>query len=147
MKLIIKTNNPYDYNSVVASQMEKREEQNMRYTPTAEQVLMNPTCNYIAKLLGIDTKHDWNTYSDKVQRIYEYLLKQNNGKDVLPELVKHLNDKMNNVPEFNGKRIVDLDLAIRLEDRFGTDKTEPVKADKKEEPKEEVENKESEEVK
>ena len=111
--MIIKTSNPFDYNSVVAKQTENK----VKLTPTAQGLLENPTANFLGKWLGLNNKTEWNQNYDKVQVIYDWAKKKANGSNDPQYLSLILKEKLNTSPEMAERRIDDLYINIRLEER------------------------------
>lgn len=137
--LIIKTNNPYDYNSVIAKQMENK----LRYTPSAERMRTNSDIHLVAQFLGIDTTHEWNQFSDKIWDLYNWGSIATKSEDATG-IIKFLKEKLATTPEMNGRRINDLFIAYKL-DKLKT--PEEIKAEQAEEKKEsEAENTKAEEA-
>lgn len=66
----VHTENPYSYSSV------SLKKPTTGLTDSANQMIANKTYNLMGKMLGIDTKRDWNKYYDKVYRITEWAKKR-----------------------------------------------------------------------
>lgn len=101
--------NPFAYNSVIESQKEN----NISVTPTAENMIVNETYNSIGKMLGVDTKREWNLYYDKIYKIVEWV-QLKTKTDKFESIVKYINDKLRTVPTMGSKRIDDLFIYTKL---------------------------------
>lgn len=71
-KVKVFTKDPYDYNSI------SLKKEPVQRTLTAPEMIANPVYNHMAKFLGVDTKHDWESVYDKVYVITEWA-KQESG--------------------------------------------------------------------
>lgn len=100
------TQNPYDYNSVSL-----KKESN--YTPTAEQMIVNPVYNQAAKALGVDTVHDWNRYYDKVANLVDWA-KSETGYTDANKISEWIYAQSKKAPLMGGKKIDDLYIYSRL---------------------------------
>lgn len=109
MKIL--TYNPYDWNSIA---LRKDRENKEELIPTAEQLITSPVHNFMAKYLGIDTKHEWNQHYEKVHLIVEWAKKKTQSED-LQKLTEAVSDLLNRSPQMNEKRIVDLFVAVKLD--------------------------------
>lgn len=101
------TQNPYDYNSV---SLHKNKD---TYTPSAEQMIADPTYNLAGKALGVDTVHDWNRDYDKVAKIVDWAREQTGLTDS-EKLSSWIYAQLRNAPAMGGKRIDDLYIYSRL---------------------------------
>lgn len=102
------TASPYDYNSI---SLAKKAE----YTPTADEMIMNPTYNYVGKFLGVDTVHEWGKQHDKVRTLVDWAEQKTGSKD-LNSVMNFLNRALNAAPSFgmNHKRIDQLYMYAKL---------------------------------
>lgn len=124
MQLIIKDSNPFSWNSVIAARMEKK----VKLMPSAEVLLTNPTANFLGKYLGLDNAREWNQNYDKIFHILEWAKKKANGSDDPKKLIRIINEKLESCPTMSLRRIDDLLINIKLEQRFGS--KEPAKLTK-----------------
>lgn len=103
-----KVASPYDYNSISLARK-------VEYTPTADEMLTNPTYNTVGKFLGVDTIHDWSKYSDKVKVLVDWAEAKTGTKD-MNGIMNFLNGALNAAPSFgmHSKRIDQLYLYAKL---------------------------------
>ena len=106
-----KTANPYDYNSI---SLAKRS--SVAVTPTATQMILDPTYNTIGKFLGVDTVHEWGVNYDKVKTIVDWA-KSRSGAKTIEGLMNFLNGASQFVPSFgmNHKKIDQIHLYATLQ--------------------------------
>ena len=123
-------NNPYDFNSVSLKITRDNQE---GYLPQADVLIVNPLYNKVGKFLGIDTVREWNDYYDKVYRITQWAKTKAKSNDV-NEIINVITQKANQTPTMNQRRVTDIFIACELD----SNKVEPVKETKPEEPKEEI---------
>lgn len=99
---------PYDYNSIVLNKKPT-------YTPTADQMLTDPTYNTVGKFLGVDTHHDWGKSYDKVKDLVDWAKKKTGKKDA-NAIMNFLNGALNAAPSFgmHHKRIDQLHLYSKM---------------------------------
>ena len=102
------TDNPYAYNSVSLAK-----KQDTVPTPSAEQMITDPTYNTIGKFLGIDTVHDWNRYYDKVFTVTKWA-KEKSGTNDIAKLMKWISSKSGTIPNMGSKNIDSLYLYARM---------------------------------
>ena len=100
------TQNPFDYNSVSLKK-------DSSYTPTAEQMIVNPVYNQAAKALGVDTVHDWNRYYDKVASLVDWAKEQTGYTDA-GKISEWIYAQLKKAPLMGGKKIDDLYIYSRL---------------------------------
>ncbi len=100
---------PFAHNSI----LEKQKEENVVIIPTADQMVTNNTYNLVGKVLGIDTKKEWNLYYDKVYQIVEWV-KSKLNTDKMESIIKYINEKSRTVPSMGSRRIDDLFIFSKL---------------------------------
>lgn len=98
------TNDPYSHQSVRKSIQ----------TQTASMAVMDPVYNFVGKFLGVDTKHDWDKYYDKVVAVAEWAKKKSGEKD-LSKTLAWLGRKTKTIPSVGGNVLSDLYLFSKLE--------------------------------
>lgn len=91
-------------------------------------VLANPLSNFIGKYLGVETGADWSRYYDKVDEITQWAKKRANSED-LNDIAKEVKEALNEAPETNNHRVLDVYLTIKL---MGDKKKEKEETDKEE---------------
>lgn len=106
MKLF--TNDPYDYNTIA---LKKHKE--VKYTPTASEMVSNPLYNAVGKLLGLDMAREWNQLYDKVFTIAEWA-KRNTKSQEITDILRTIEERIGEVPAMSGKRINDVYINITL---------------------------------
>lgn len=99
---------PYSFNSVSL----KRKD--VRLVPTAEQMIVNSTYNAVGKFLGLDTRHEWNEYHDKVFEIVEWA-KKKSGVSETSKLIRWINHMKNRIPNLSDKVITNLYLSAHMQ--------------------------------
>jgi hypothetical protein len=105
----MRRNDPFSFNSV---SLKRLNDQKVKLTPTAEQMITDPVYNSIGRLMGIDTKKEWNLYYDKIYQISEWAKKKVGGKkDVI---AMFLSDQSRKVPSMGARRIDDLYIYSKL---------------------------------
>lgn len=99
---------PFDFNSVSLARK-------VEYTPTAGEMIANPTYNTVGKYLGVDTIHDWGQNYDKVKKLVDWA-EEKTGKNDINSIMDFLNGALNAAPSFgmNHKKIDQLYLYARL---------------------------------
>lgn len=129
-KLIIKTNNPYDWNTIVAKRMEKNKDTR---TPSMAETMLDKEFMLVGKFLGLDGKPDFQKYQDKLREIITWGIERVQSHDT-STIIDALKEKLNASPSMNARRIDDLWVAVKLEqlkqepkDFNGNFKTEEVK--------------------
>lgn len=111
--------NPYSYNSVAlknhpidpAQIIAKR-----RDLPSPTMALLNPNANFIARWIGVDVTHDWSKDYPQVWKLYQWAVAKTKSDD-LDKHIEALNTKLNTSPSLHSKRLMDLYLAIELEEK------------------------------
>lgn len=83
-------------------------------TQTASTAVTNPIYNYIGKYLGIDTRHDWDRYYDKIVSIADWA-KRKSGESDLPKVISWLGKRSKSIPSVGGNTLTDLYLFSKLE--------------------------------
>lgn len=109
----VHTKNPFDYNNIVLDK-----DQRAITTPTAFQMITNPTYNTIGKFLGVDTLHEWNKDYDKVYAIVKWA-ESRSGTKKIDQLVQWLNGAINFVPSLssNHRKIDQLYLYSKIQQK------------------------------
>ena len=104
----VHTQNPYAFNTVSLKKPVAT-----KPTPTASDLIAQPTYNAVGKFLGVDTVRDWNQYYDKVFNIVEWA-KKSLGTDNLTKVMRWISEKSRRVPSVGNRRIDDLNLFAKL---------------------------------
>lgn len=99
---------PYDYNTVSLNKT-------VKYDPTADEMISNPTYNTVGKFLGVDTHHEWGQYYNKVRTLVDWA-KKKTGKEDTISVMNFLNGALSAAPSFgmHHKRIDQLYLYARM---------------------------------
>jgi hypothetical protein len=93
--------------------LEQQKDNNTPIIPTAEQMVTDHTYNLVGKVLGIDTKKEWNMYYDKVYQIVEWVKGKLNTNKV-ETIVKYISERARSVPTMGARRIDDLFIFSKL---------------------------------
>lgn len=111
------TENPYSFNAVSLKKFSKNQ---VKLTPSAEQMIVNPTYHEVGKFLGVDTRHDWNQLHDRVLEIVEWAKKKSGLKEPA-QLVRFINGYKNRIPTLADKHIDNLYLYAHQQlKKYGT---------------------------
>lgn len=89
---------------------------NIKYTPTASEMITNPTYNTVGKFLGVDTLHEWNKQYMKVHNIVQWAQKKS-GANSTEKLLNFLSGAVASVPAFGmyHRKLDQLHLAAKLD--------------------------------
>lgn len=87
------TENPYSYNAVAL-----RKDKPVYPTLSADQLIVNPLYSSIGRFLGVDMRHDWSRYSDKVHLITEWAINETGNKRV-ENLMAWISKKAKTLPK------------------------------------------------
>lgn len=107
------TENPYSFNSVAKRQAEKRMEERVKTSPTANQMITDPLYNQVAKSLGVDTIHEWGMNYDKVYEIVE-LARQKSGITDSTKLSEWIYRQIGTAPSLGNKKINDVYIFLKM---------------------------------
>lgn len=99
------SNNPYSYNFVA---------QKIKQSQTANQAITNPLYNFVGKYLGVDTRHDWDLFYDKIVSIADWA-KHKSGENDVSKVISWLGRKSKSSHSISGNAINDLYLFSKLE--------------------------------
>lgn len=103
------TENPFSFNYVSLKKSQVKDLQ----VPSPTQTLVTPIYNTVGKAFGIDVKHDWDKYYDKVFLITEWAKERTQSEDI-NVILKYINDVSRQIHSLSNKRINDLFMHIRL---------------------------------
>lgn len=99
-KVKVYTENPYSYNAVAL-----RKDKPVYPTLSADQLIVNPLYSSIGRFLGVDMRHDWNRYSDKVLLITDWAI-QETGNNKTENLMAWISKKAKDLPKVRDEQEV-----------------------------------------
>ncbi len=101
---------PFSFNAI---SLKKANENKVKLVPSAEQMVTDPLYNSVGKVLGIDTKKEWNIYSDKIFTITQWI-KTKYKLDTADSILRTISNLSTRVPSMGVRRIDDIYIYTKL---------------------------------